>query len=735
MNKLTIIAGVLACLVISSSVAEKQNKQKPQSLTFAGSKYYPPLEWSDGTEARGFISELESLIAETSDTPYRIQLSQWSDALDSVLSGAADVVALIPSESRSQLYDFTQPFYYIAHGIFSHSDGPHFGSFEQLDGRTVAVVEKAFGEEKVHETIRQRDLNINVLRVATEHACVTAVANRQADACVEVMVSSNHLTRMYDLPVEMTSPPIWPQPYVFAVKKGNTEVLKLLNKQLAAIVVSGAYISLYKQWANELEWRPVSLWEKVKDLAQLLVALLIVAGLAIAWSLTLKRQVDKRTSELQRELATSNELRLQVSYQASHDFTTDLLNRRAFFELLNKELAELKKQPNKSLSVLAVQITNIADIITAFGYESALQTLNHVANKLRAIENSVAGHFGSGQYMLSYDGVERAQEIIRELKRPHSDTNSAIEPLLNFGITRLKPSEVPTNQSGSNFDVSEIVRQAITALAYATKKRLPYFEYIKSVEPESGNLQLINEFYRYGCEHFVLHYQPQLCVKTGKILHAEALVRWNHPALGMIAPYKFITLLENSGMIHVVTRWVVEQAVAMIQRNELEAKGCALSVNISTRDLIDDGFVDFVKSATRIIKPSSLILEITESDLFDDASRAKKAIIELRNLGVQFAVDDYGTGYSTLSYLNEFSIDEIKLDRSFVANIVSNERSRKIVKSTIDLAHELELVIVAEGVEDEQTVQVLKSLRCDRIQGYWIAKPMPEEQIIKLLNS
>lgn len=735
MKILTIISGIFAALVAFTSEAKEQSNPGPQFITFAGSKYYPPLEWDDGYQAQGFISELEVLMAQTSGTPHKIQLSDWSEALNSVVDGTADVVAMIPSESRSKLYDFTQPFYYIAHGIFSHTDGPQFGSLEQLEGRTVAVVAQAFGEEKVHDTVKQFNLNINMLSVATELECIAVVANRQADACVEVMVSSNHLARRYDLPVEMTSPPIWPQPYVFAVKKGNTVFLNLLNQQLAEVIVSGAFIKLYKQWAHELEWRQVTFWDNVKSLAQLLSALLLIAGAAVAWSFSLKRQVAKRTTELQNELLVSNDLRMQVSHQASHDFTTDLLNRRAFFELLDSELEQLKKQPNQSLSVLAIQVTNIADIIMAFGYDSALQTLNHVANKLRAVPNSFAGHFGSGHYVLSYDDTERSQEIMRELKRPFADATSAIEPLLNFGIAQLLPPELERDDSSNNIDASEIVRRAITALAYATKKRLPYFEYTLSIDPESDNLRLINEFYRHGCEHFVLHYQPQLCTKTEKTLHAEALVRWNHPRLGMIAPYKFIPLLENSGLIHIVTRWVIKQAVAMIHRNNLEAHGCAISVNISTRDLIDEGFVEFVRLATQNIKSTSLILEITESDLFDDASLAKQAILELRKLGIKFSVDDYGSGYSTLSYLNEFAVDEIKLDRSFVANIVNNERSLKIVKSTIELAHELDLVIIAEGVEDAATLQKLRLLGCNRIQGYLIAKPMPEEKVVQLLIS
>lgn len=710
---------------------EQQQSQKPQSIHFVGSKYYPPLEWSEeNNQAQGFITELKTIMAQSSNTPHSITLGKWSDALDSVLDGTADATALIPSEERARLYDFTQPFYYIAHGIFSHADGPSFGSLDQLQGHTVAVVKKSFGENKLQQASQSDNLNLKILSVETELACISVVANRQADACIEVVVSSNQLARMYDLPVRMTSPPIWPQPYVFAVKKGNTRMLNLLNEQLATVVVNGEYTSLYRKWAHTLEWAGYSKWDMVLELAQLFLAFIVFVAIVLLWNLMLRRRVQKRTAQLQQELNVSNELRLQVLHQANHDFTTDLLNRRAFFERLNNDIAALKQKPNKSLSILAIQITNIADIITAFGYESALITLNNVANKLRAINNTYAAHFGSGHYVLCFDSHDSAQNIIRELRLSNSEHDGAIEPLLNFAASHLSPTDIT-----GKLNASELVRRAITALAYATKKRLAFFEYNPSIDPEGNNLLLVNEFYRYGCQHFVLHYQPQMCAQTGHIMHAEALVRWNHPELGMIAPYKFISLLENSGLIHVVTRWVIEQAVAMIQRNQLEQKNCAISVNISTRDLIDDGFVGYVKQATQSINPASLILEITESDLFDDAKRAKQAIIELREIGIHFAVDDYGTGYSTLSYLNELTVDEIKLDRSFVFNIVENERSRKIVKSTIELAHELDLVIVAEGVEDQATLDVLRELGCDRIQGYLISKPMVESEIIKQLNT
>ena len=719
---------VLGAYLFSAGIACAQTLpgNTDSSIHFVGSKYYPPLEWSDDAEqTQGFFTEIRQAMAATTQTKLEIRLLRWEDAINQVKSGQANAIALIPSAERSKYFDFTEPFYYIAHGIYSHRSGPQYGQLDQLKGRTVAVAQGAFAQT----LMQQIQPDFKVIAVASELACITVVAERIADACVEVIVSSNHLAAMYDLPVELTSPPFWPQPYVFAVKKGDQATLSLLNQQLGQIVVDGTYKTIYQKWERQLEWTPQSIWDDIRAVSGILFGLLILISALWAWTWILKRQVAARTLQLYTELQLSYKLQLQVAHQARFDTTTNLLNRSAFFEELDNDMLSFNKRSQHSLSVISVQIANLSEIITAFGYNTALRTMSDFANRISQISDSKAGHFGAGQFVIRYHGAERAMSIIDELRQPLFANSNALEPHLIFGVATTAGMTGKALLNGA-----ELVRRAITALATAAKKRETWFEYDESIEPDSQNLQLINDFHKCGCEQFVLYYQPQLDLATHRISHAEALIRWNHPILGLIPPFQFIPLLEQSGMIKMVSRWVITEAVAMIQRNNLGSKNIIISVNITTRDLLDQGFVEFIAKVTAPIEPSGLILEVTESDLFDDAGQAKQVMKALNALGIKCAVDDYGTGYSSLSYLNDLAVHEVKLDRSFVSNICENERSYKIVQSTINLAHELELIVVAEGVENQSAFDKLIELDCDRIQGFHVSKPMPEAEFLRLIS-
>lgn len=232
-----------------------------------------------------------------------------------------------------------------------------------------------------------------------------------------------------------------------------------------------------------------------------------------------------------------------------------------------------------------------------------------------------------------------------------------------------------------------------------------------------------------------MHYQPQIDVKTETITHVEALIRWQHPALGMVSPYLFIPLLEESGNIKKVTRWVIKEVISFINSHKPQTDNVKFSVNITTRDLVDDSFVEFVRDVVEDLVTNSLIFEVTESELLEEKEKAKWVMLELESMGISCAADDFGSGYSSLSYLNDLSVDEVKLDRSFIASLHKNERTFKIVSSTIELAHALGLVVVAEGVEDLKTYQVLSDLNCDRIQGYLISKPVSGKDILPMLRS
>jgi len=246
------------------------------------------------------------------------------------------------------------------------------------------------------------------------------------------------------------------------------------------------------------------------------------------------------------------------------------------------------------------------------------------------------------------------------------------------------------------------------------------------IEPNNINLRLVSDFQRVECSQLVLHYQPQFSLSSQRITHVEALIRWQHPELGLLPPLQFIPILEESGGIEKVTRWVVSETVRLLQKTEASF---SISLNITTRDLVNDDFCAFVQRQMRELDASRLVFEVTETGIFEDSGRAQQNIKALHALGIQFAVDDFGTGYSSLSYLNEIAFQEVKIDRSFVSKLLTTNRAKAIVRSTVQLAKELGLNVVAEGVEDKATLDSLASFGVDRIQGYYIAKPMPEEQL------
>jgi EAL domain-containing protein (putative c-di-GMP-specific phosphodiesterase class I) len=231
-------------------------------------------------------------------------------------------------------------------------------------------------------------------------------------------------------------------------------------------------------------------------------------------------------------------------------------------------------------------------------------------------------------------------------------------------------------------------------------------------------------------EELLLFYQPIYDMYDGQLKGFEALVRWSHPSRGLIAPERFIPLAEESGLIVPIGRWVLEQALRQItawDRRHSRARDVSISVNVSTVQLTAPSLISDVRSAIERtgIAPSRVVLEITEGSLAKDPERTIEVLERLRELGLRIAIDDFGTGYCALAYLQDLPVDELKLDRSFAARINADVRSAAIVRSTIELAHALGLRVVAEGVEDRQTLEAIESFGCDSAQGFYFSPPVP----------
>jgi EAL domain-containing protein (putative c-di-GMP-specific phosphodiesterase class I) len=290
-----------------------------------------------------------------------------------------------------------------------------------------------------------------------------------------------------------------------------------------------------------------------------------------------------------------------------------------------------------------------------------------------------------------------------------------------FGVVRS--SQHP------NCSVAELLQKTNVAIQRAKNDKQTFQIYDPIFDQNAIERLFLTNNLRTAIEEnqLTLFYQPKLSLKTMEISHVEALVRWQHPEKGLIPPDSFISIAEKTGQMDALTRWVTQTAIN--QYLEWLDKGIKINIaiNISAENILDKSYPNFVIALKNKHKlgDCAITLEVTEDAVVDDPSKATEVLNYLNQNGFKLSIDDYGTGYSSLAQLKQLPVQELKIDRSFVQHLLDNESDKIIVKSTIELAHNMGLTLVAEGIEDEQTLLWLKSQGCELAQGYFISKPLP----------
>jgi EAL domain-containing protein (putative c-di-GMP-specific phosphodiesterase class I) len=284
-----------------------------------------------------------------------------------------------------------------------------------------------------------------------------------------------------------------------------------------------------------------------------------------------------------------------------------------------------------------------------------------------------------------------------------------------------------------------LLRRADIAM-YAAKRDISGMAVYESCHDQfrTEHLSLLSDLRRAVAEdELVLHFQPKLDLRRNQIVGVEALVRWQHPERGLLPPSEFLPFAEQTGTITHLTSWVAENTLR--QCGEWRAAGLSLhvSLNVSSRDLLERDLPDRLGAAARQhgVPPACVVIEVTESALMEDPQRAQQTLLELKQQRFRIAIDDYGTGYSSLAYLQRLHCDELKLDRSFVMDVAIRAKDAAIVRSTVDLGHSLGLTVVAEGVESEAVIQKLRELGCDIAQGFEISRPIPASAFSEWLSA
>lgn len=532
----------------------------------------------------------------------------------------------------------------------------------------------------------------------------------------------------------------------------NLDDGRLLVKNLSGGLINRpVYSYLYSKntvWLNK--YYELRNYQAMILLGSLIVAIILSVWLARGVSLPIKKLVNyakniglgKRSikpnvssyelnvlsntlEEMSASIANREE---EIIYKNTHDLLTDLNNRNAAEEFLGK--LSLKEHGTVAL----LNIKRFKLINDSIGYANGDLILKECAERLSIVVNKgtfLARLVGDEFLIASTEDLSEqlVQKVIPELERTMLVGGTRLNVQINAGVFQL---------TGKHHDVNDILRCASIALNQARNSKLS-LEVYQSGQDENYKRQLniigdIKNALTNGNIYVVFH--PKINFKNNSCNSLEALVRWNHPTLGLISPEEFIRLAENSGNIKMISEWVVESVIKQMQLWRSSGLNINVSINISADDLVDASFNQLVKSLldNHSIDSNSLTFEITETVIMNEPEVAIESMLFFKNLGINLSIDDFGTGYSSLEYLKRLPANELKIDKSFILGIEHNHEDQLIVKTAINLAHDFGMSVVAEGVETLTAYELLKDLGCDIAQGFLFTKPIPAADLEKWLE-
>ncbi|MCD6009173.1 putative bifunctional diguanylate cyclase/phosphodiesterase [Halomonas sp. IOP_31] len=421
----------------------------------------------------------------------------------------------------------------------------------------------------------------------------------------------------------------------------------------------------------------------------------------------------------------------QQLYQACHDQLTDLANRHSAQQDI--DAAAARELP---FTLLRLSISGFRDINDTFGYATGDQVLVRLAQRLRELPAPLrqAYRLGGDEFLLTIDGPQTQDDWLKAVRK------RLAQPIeLDHGALRLKLvyGEVNFPRHGSNGYL--LLRRAEVAMDMAQQANLGYLRYMEGQDEQHlRQLTLARDLQEAAArQQLSLVYQPKIAAAGGELVSFEALMRWRHPELGFIAPDEFIALAERSGFIGRLTQWMLHTVCRQLADWQRQGQCVNVAINLSAQDVVDPGLPGMVRQALdeHGLDAGRLALEVTESAIIQDPTLARTMLGELCDSGLHIAIDDYGTGYSSLSQLKSLPVRELKIDKSFILKLDQQSDDRIIVRSTIELGHNLGLEVVAEGVETLASRELLTALGCDYLQGYLISRPLPAEQVLDWIDT
>lgn len=454
--------------------------------------------------------------------------------------------------------------------------------------------------------------------------------------------------------------------------------------------------------------------------------------------------VQQRTLALEKEMRSRREAEKRTLYRAHHDELTGLPH----VSLLRTAVASLiRTSPGKPFAMAIIMLNGFQEINNTLGHQHGNKLLKQLSKNLSEASRAINGAInvedeGDVAFLTRLDGVTFTFAFA--CPAGEQAALDEIGKLLFVLDTPIDYQGISLNFSGSiglamspyhGNDMDTLLRRAHIAQELAQQKHPRVAMYAEEIDPYSERrLSLMGEL-RHAIQesNLALYYQPQIDIKTKRISNIEALLRWKHPEHGFIPPDEFIPLAEQTGVIKPLTGWVVNEALQQNVAFDRLGHRLNISVNLSARNLREPDLVDTILAALGQygLQPSRLVLEVTETAMMLNPQESLKTLNQLNEAGIQISIDDFGTGYSSLGQLRNLPVKEVKIDRSFVMTMMDKQSDQVLVKTVIDMARNLNLRVVAEGVENASTLEALTGMGCDIAQGYHLCRPIPPTELLE----